>query len=332
MGSIVRDSIVARFEIMRRDDGCYTACEHGSVVVTPKGHEIVSSSKEFIQFLVESLNLYGTNMLGLTPYGIESSRLDFGICGSKQSTIHGLSEAHDEACRDPELNKDDWMDLVLTGSPRTLAALVTICGNIGWPEIGYEMAAKSRMPCIGWFNRICPIVQGDIDPRSVTPNLIAEVAEDITESFATLLHNDDDLCANCTFCLNRSNKFVAQRCAIYRQFALIKRYIELGKIADQCDDNTPDGDSGRIPISRDQAREIARSDAIAHGLGTHVEAVLLPDEITSRSPSLYGISTENSWVAYIRPPGPPSICSSTIVVMDRNSGKVRYRGSASDEG
>ena len=87
-----------------------------------------------------------------------------------------------------------------------------------------------------------------------------------------------------------------------------------------------------MTISREQATEIARLDAIAHGLGTHVEAVLLPDEITSSLPRLYGVSIENCWVAYIRQPGPLALCASTVVVVDRESGSVRGRGSANDEG
>ena len=85
-------------------------------------------------------------------------------------------------------------------------------------------------------------------------------------------------------------------------------------------------------ILREQAFEIARKDALANGLGRGVQAVMLPEEITSAFPALYGVSLENCWIAYIEQYGQPAIRSSTIIVLDRESGNVLYRGSANDEG
>ena len=85
-------------------------------------------------------------------------------------------------------------------------------------------------------------------------------------------------------------------------------------------------------ISRTEAEQIARSDAMAHGLGSIVQCVLLPDEITFSAPLLYNINLDNAWVAYIEPIGFFGLSSSTIIVIDRTHGGILYRGSANDEG
>ena len=85
-------------------------------------------------------------------------------------------------------------------------------------------------------------------------------------------------------------------------------------------------------VSREEAAEIARLDALAHGLGTSVGSVLLPEEISFRVPSLYMVDLRGCWVAYIERIGPPALRSSTIVVVRRDNGCVLYRGSANDEG
>jgi len=85
-------------------------------------------------------------------------------------------------------------------------------------------------------------------------------------------------------------------------------------------------------LTREQAYEIARKDALAHGLGSEIQAVLLPEEITSSKPVVYGVKLENCWVAYIEQSGSPSICSSKIVILERKSGNILYRGRANDEG
>ena len=85
-------------------------------------------------------------------------------------------------------------------------------------------------------------------------------------------------------------------------------------------------------ISREQAAEIAKADAAANGSGTEVSNVFRAREIASRAPMLYGIDLERCWVAYMVDPRPPALRSSTIVVVDMESGVVAYRGSANDEG
>lgn len=88
----------------------------------------------------------------------------------------------------------------------------------------------------------------------------------------------------------------------------------------------------RSVISRDQAYEIAKQDALDNELGFNVNGVFLPEEITSALPVIYGVPLENCWVAYIKSPEPLGLRSSIIIIVDRESGEVIYRGSANDEG
>lgn len=83
-------------------------------------------------------------------------------------------------------------------------------------------------------------------------------------------------------------------------------------------------------ISRDKAAQIATSFAIDHGLGTRVYDVRLMTEI-EHSPAPYSCSLENCWIAYVEHIGPPMLCSSTIIAIDKESGQVIYSGAANDE-
>lgn len=85
-------------------------------------------------------------------------------------------------------------------------------------------------------------------------------------------------------------------------------------------------------ISRDEAAEIARREAIAHRLGGEVSKVFHPNEITFRAPFVLDGMPENCWVAYIEKSRPPMLRSSTIVIVDCERGTVLYRGIAGDEG
>lgn len=84
-------------------------------------------------------------------------------------------------------------------------------------------------------------------------------------------------------------------------------------------------------ISREEAKIIARSYAIAHGLGNNVLSVVLLQEITGRAPVKYSIALDNCWIAYIEQIGPPRLRSSTIVAVGRERGNVIYGCSAMDE-
>lgn len=85
-------------------------------------------------------------------------------------------------------------------------------------------------------------------------------------------------------------------------------------------------------ISREAAREIGKADAIAHGLGFAALDVRCLDEIKAAKPILYGVNLEDAWVVYIEQVGPLALQPSVIVVVDRESGSILYRGSAHDEG
>jgi len=91
-----------------------------------------------------------------------------------------------------------------------------------------------------------------------------------------------------------------------------------------------DSDEDRL-IARDQARAIAESVVLEHGLGSGVRDVLLADEITWRPPKLYGgPDLTECWIAYVERPL-RGLGSSCVVVVSK-TGLVLYAGNANDEG
>lgn len=85
-------------------------------------------------------------------------------------------------------------------------------------------------------------------------------------------------------------------------------------------------------ITRDVARELAKYDALRHGLGNNVLDVLLPVEAYGRMPMVYNLSLDNCWIAYVENSGQSALRSSTIILVCRERGEFIYRGSAHDEG
>jgi hypothetical protein len=89
-------------------------------------------------------------------------------------------------------------------------------------------------------------------------------------------------------------------------------------------------------ISRKQAAGIARDFAVANGLGVRVHHVVRLDEIAGRRPLPFlgfgKVLGDQCWLAYIDDDRPLSLRSSTIVVVDPDTGSVVYGGSANDEG
>jgi hypothetical protein len=85
-------------------------------------------------------------------------------------------------------------------------------------------------------------------------------------------------------------------------------------------------------LTREQAADIAAREAERHRLGTRVGRVVRWHEIQGRRPFAYVGGLEDCWIAYIDTGDPTRLCSSTIVAVDRDSGRVVYRGTAGDEG
>jgi len=87
-------------------------------------------------------------------------------------------------------------------------------------------------------------------------------------------------------------------------------------------------------VSRKEACKIAKEDALAHRLGFAIRQVARLDELAFCAPNVYlaASALENCWIAYVDDPSPPGLVSSTVVVIDRETGAVVYRGSANDEG
>jgi hypothetical protein len=91
-------------------------------------------------------------------------------------------------------------------------------------------------------------------------------------------------------------------------------------------------------ISREQAAAIAK-DALffTDGRGRYkVYAVRGFDGNDCRHPHIYGMSDStfaDCWIVYLQPdPYIPVICSSTIMLIAKDSGRMVYFGMAADEG
>jgi len=93
-----------------------------------------------------------------------------------------------------------------------------------------------------------------------------------------------------------------------------------------------------MPVSREEAFAIA-SRAVAEEGRTvsHVRDLDITDLAEGRGPGSlvnYGQTFDwlAVWIAYLIPTPPFGLRSSMIVVIDKATGEVRYRGSAYDEG
>jgi len=86
----------------------------------------------------------------------------------------------------------------------------------------------------------------------------------------------------------------------------------------------------KAETSREAAQEIAEAALPADCDG--VSAVYELYEIPSAPPRLYNVDLNEAWIAYCIPRELRGLQSSTIVVIDRHTGAVRYVGSANDEG
>lgn len=86
-------------------------------------------------------------------------------------------------------------------------------------------------------------------------------------------------------------------------------------------------------ISRGQARAIAESAMLVRGMANSIWTIWLEEEVIARPPSVYeGPDLSRCWIAYLEHPNPSIHQSSTIVLIDRQDGAVRYVGSGNDEG
>jgi len=86
-------------------------------------------------------------------------------------------------------------------------------------------------------------------------------------------------------------------------------------------------------ISRGQARAIAESAVLARGMASSIWTIWLEEEVFTRPPSIYnGLDLSRCWIAYLENPNTSIHQSSTIVLIDREDGEVRYVGSGNDEG
>jgi hypothetical protein len=86
--------------------------------------------------------------------------------------------------------------------------------------------------------------------------------------------------------------------------------------------------------TREEAKSIAEAALAGDASVDGVSQVLSWDEISSRKPTLLfnTVDWENCWVAYAKYRDWGVLRSSTIVAIDKVSGRVLYQGGAGDEG
>lgn len=89
-------------------------------------------------------------------------------------------------------------------------------------------------------------------------------------------------------------------------------------------------------ISRDAAAAIAKSYAHAEGWAVKAMRVTTVREIRDaggREPNLYSAAAwRHCWIVYLLAPHPTGLHSSTVVMVDPESGNVVCAGDAGDEG
>jgi hypothetical protein len=90
-------------------------------------------------------------------------------------------------------------------------------------------------------------------------------------------------------------------------------------------------------ITREQAAAIAADNLRwrEEARGYQIHLVVRLDEIKGPHPNPYGPSSQDlhdAWIVYLHDPNFIGLCSSTIMVISRDTGHVTYLGSACDEG
>ncbi len=196
-----------------------------SLIATPEGHPIVSDSREFINFISGSMEYFGDSVCsGMSPYGIESSFIDYQISNKNTEHFDALLSAYDECKRNKSISRDEWINTIQNSSPRNVAVLMCICGNIGSPQVAYNIVNDGLGPPICWLQGICGI-RGYVGTDT---DLIFEAASN-NEGFGDVINNLPDFEWNCRECVSDTDDFDKERCAIGLQFSMIVEYARLAK-------------------------------------------------------------------------------------------------------
>jgi len=194
-------------------------------LVTPEGHRIRSESKDLIAFIAKSLELYEVDVCsGMSPYGLESSFLDFGISSENDEQVATLASAHDQCVQPKSISRDIWLDTILGVSPRNMAVLMCICGNVGLPQMAYDLVVKGQLPPDSWFSRVCAVRDYAIGNSD-----LIESAAEANEAFGPLILNQPYIEKNCRYCVAGDDQFDPKDCAIRQQFSMIQQYAALSK-------------------------------------------------------------------------------------------------------
>ena len=116
---------------------------------------------------------------------------------------------------------------------------------------------------------------------------------------------------------------------------LVCLQAEMPEALEQMWDERPRGEMGigKLMASRERAIEVATD--VAKTMGKTLRQVVDLEELQAqgvRLPSLYGVDLSDCWIAYLETRTPWALRSSDIVVIEKATGAVRYKGSANDEG
>tara|TARA_R110002110_G_scaffold415835_1_gene657174 strand:+ start:7141 stop:7401 length:261 start_codon:yes stop_codon:yes gene_type:complete len=85
-------------------------------------------------------------------------------------------------------------------------------------------------------------------------------------------------------------------------------------------------------VTREEAKKIAQTEMKKSWPKYELIRVITLEEVDSAPPHVFNDDLSNCWIAYLLPVEIVGLFSSTIIVIDRDTGEIRYQGSASDEG
>jgi len=205
----------------------------GDYIYTPQGNLLQSNNKELLQLVAESMEITSDDLCnGLSPYAIESSRIDFKISVDNHTHINALLSAYERplsAC-----TKTEWQHIIKNASPEKLALLMSICGVIGLYNFSYNLAVNAEVPDTNTYFQICSLREV-LESNSIsTPHIIdgtpyseniIDLAYDYGIAHAPYLQTKqhESACNSCT----HSKYHLTNLCALNSLFEHIASYAEL---------------------------------------------------------------------------------------------------------
>ena len=154
---------MTRYLIEKNEDGEFVAFsqESGDYLATPNDQIISSSDRNVIAFVADYVSANGLELNGgMSPYGLESSYIDFGFKDDPDSKKDALRSAlaDDIAFSERYLpmwlllsqqlgwssTKDVYQGRLDSLSGRQLCVMIVFCANFGLPSIGYHLLIDGK--------------------------------------------------------------------------------------------------------------------------------------------------------------------------------------------